>query len=138
MSLAVINQFMISILIMIGQFSSYNTHHILEEKPLPKLIIAGQNIKHYCGSSRHLGCYSAPSNTIVIKYLRPQNNFDYSILAHELFHYVQWHNNKRIYLEPETYSFERKFYKMLEHETFVLSDKNLTQSLVDEYKVSIN
>ena len=137
MFIAIINQFMISILMMIGQFSHYDTHHILQEKPLPKLIIAGEDIKKYCGSINHLGCYSAPSNVIVVKKLRPQNKFDYAILAHELFHYVQWHNNKRVQLEPETYQFERKFHAMLKNGKFVLSDKHLNKELIENYTKAI-
>lgn len=134
---SIINQFMISILIMIGQFSNYDTHHIIHQQELPKLIIAGELIKNYCGSDNHLGCYSAPSNVIVVKKLRPQNNFDYAVLAHELFHYVQWHNHKRSRLEPETYRFEKRFHSMLKQKRFVLSDKHITDELINTYKSKV-
>ena len=136
MILTSIKPLLVSLLVIIGQHSNYKTEHLIHNQPLPKVIVVGQKIKQICGSKLHLGCYSAPSNLIILKHLRENNAFDLDILVHELYHHVQWHNGKKTDLEPETYKFEKNFSRKYKRKSIQIDKETIRLAIESSKPVS--
>ena len=126
---------LISLLLIIGNFSQYDTNKIIKSENFPKVIIVQDRIEAFCGSKEHLGCYSGSKNMLIIKQLRSHNHFDLAILMHELFHHVQWqslkwHQKSPQLLEKESYAFEYKFYHLLKTGEITLKVEGISEELL--------